>query len=583
MQLPFRDGLDAVAGSFLGSPVRLAARGLVLLLIAGCSGAGTSPGNSSSAGGAEAGGLGGAGGASEGGSGGKGAASGEGGSDPAGEGGSPGGNSGSGGSGEGGAPAGSGGSESAAFGGGVQVGGQGGSGGGGGSVPQGKCGSACGPVELCDPDHLGYDDNCNGVVDETCPCVPGQSHWCFGGDPSLRFMTGCQDGTERCTELGSFGDCLGGKQATGSGPDSCLGSGGPCQDIAVAPFSKVKLSKGTSSYASDADPGSETYEVTCPPGVSPCPAVQDGASSKAQFQPLQSGQYGVKYTKKVGGVEQSCNYGLYVAAGGLRVELSWDNAGKESATPGGAKGPDLDLHVHRPGTSGGWGLDGAAGDDCYFGNCRSGNFFTTGGPGDPPKGPEWFSPDPGAPPPHNWTKNADPSLNLCYSAPRGAGGEWKAGNMGCHNPRLDIDNFSCDAAVTDPDDPSFCAPENINFDEVSTGSWVRVAVHYNGVCGKLDTHPVVTIYCAGGQVAQLGSTLSGGTLMPSGYNQPVTFTPADCQKKFWAAADVYVTKSECSIQCTVQPLYGDAGSKSPLFLGIEQAKTTVGPPYPPAP
>src|SRR5206468_3912213 len=38
------------------------------------------------------------------------------------------------------------------------------------------CAPTCGPVELCDADHLGLDDDCNGVVDEGCACMPGQAH-----------------------------------------------------------------------------------------------------------------------------------------------------------------------------------------------------------------------------------------------------------------------------------------------------------------------------------------------------------------------------------------------------------------------
>src|SRR5262249_27603658 len=30
------------------------------------------------------------------------------------------------------------------------------------------CAPICGPIELCDSDHLGLDDNCDGVVDEGC-------------------------------------------------------------------------------------------------------------------------------------------------------------------------------------------------------------------------------------------------------------------------------------------------------------------------------------------------------------------------------------------------------------------------------
>ncbi|HQB44277.1 MAG TPA: hypothetical protein PLV85_11760, partial [Polyangiaceae bacterium] len=69
-------------------------------------------------------------------------------------------------------------------------------------TPINICGSECGNTELCDPQHLGYDDNCNGQVDEGCPCTPGLSHWCFKGDPASRNKGACKDGVQKCGETG---------------------------------------------------------------------------------------------------------------------------------------------------------------------------------------------------------------------------------------------------------------------------------------------------------------------------------------------------------------------------------------------
>lgn len=68
-------------------------------------------------------------------------------------------------------------------------------------VPVNPCGTKCGPVELCDADHLGLDDDCNGKVDEGCSCNSGQVHFCFKGDPSYEGFAGCFDG--RILLLGS--------------------------------------------------------------------------------------------------------------------------------------------------------------------------------------------------------------------------------------------------------------------------------------------------------------------------------------------------------------------------------------------
>ncbi|MFO0661193.1 MAG: hypothetical protein U0165_15380, partial [Polyangiaceae bacterium] len=439
-----------------------------------------------------------------------------------------------------------------------------------------------GPEELCDADHLGFDDDCDGVADEGCPCTPGQSHWCFLGDPAQRVAAGCEDGVEQCNELGQWDTCFGGKHAITSG-NSCINDTDECTDLTAAPFQQVQLKNGTVGFSSDADTGSETYQVDCPSAVSSCPGVLNPTSSSATFQPLQSGQYLVTYRKQVSGQIKQCQYTVYVGASGMRVELSWDSAGKEAASSGSsAKGPDLDLHVLKPGSRGGWAVSGNTDslDDCYYGNCRVDNFNDSGASA----GPSWFS-DVSSVPPRNWTKYADDSLNTCYNTPV-TGGNWAALDKGCHNPRLDLDMFSCDANVTDPLSPNFCSPENVNFDELPDGAWVRVGVDYFGTCAPtLPTHPTITIYCGGSRVAQLGSILDNGSVVPSGFDAPVTFAPGDCQQKFWVAADVWVRQGQCNTECTVQPIYADptSSARDPLIITRQSAATTTAPPFPPTP
>ena len=454
----------------------------------------------------------------------------------------------------------------------------GGSTGGGGKPLCGAIATTCGSTEACDTDHIGLDDNCDGNVDESCSCVPGTSHWCFRGDPTLRGTGTCRDGYMRCDDTGHWSPCSGGKQ--GVGPDGCVGGVAACKDLEAVPFATVQLSKGTSGYSSNADPGSEKYEVACPPGVQTCPQVASPTGNMASFPPLQSGDYEVTYPKNVGGAAESCTYKVYVAGEGLRVELAWDNVGVEGATPTSAKGPDLDLHVHKPGATNPWVFTGG-GDDCYFGNCTIDSYDDQTGPGDPAPGPSWFS---DTATPHNWTLYPDPAKNSCYFAPRGTGDAWKAQKKGCHNPRLDLDNHSCDAGQKDPSHPAFCAPENVNFDELPDGAWIRVAVHYFGECTKtLPTHPSLTLHCNGTPIAQLGSVREGGVLKPSGYSEIVTFKTTDCQKAVWLAADVYVKKATCGYTCTAVPLYADKAKKTPLLTTKDAASMSFGPGYPAAP
>lgn len=450
-------------------------------------------------------------------------------------------------------------------------------------VPINVCGSQCGPEELCDQAHLGYDDDCDGVVDEGCPCTPGLSHWCFKGDPASRGKGSCKDGVAQCNEIGTWGACVGGFHADTN--DDCLNQANPtgCHDLKVAPFTVVRLKDGTGTFG-DAATG-EHFEVQCPPSIpaGSCPQVQNPDGPDATFTPLQSGEYRVTYTKDDGaGGKSVCMFSIYVGASGLRVELNWDHQGEGLVDQYGGgsylRGPDLDLHVHRPGVRSGWfgGAIGMLRDDCYFGNCK---VDTVNVPG---MAPSWFS---DTDYPHNWTYYLPYDPNdpryTCYYSPRGQGQVWRMLNRGCHNPRLDLDNITCDPSVTDPNNEDFCAPENVNIDELPVGLWTRIGVHYYGHCYSGDLHPTVTIYCAGNQVAQFGAT---------GFDAPVTFSPSACPdptggsgNAFWLVADVMMTEGPCGEQeCVVQPIYRDANAKTPYIMDSTTAETNFGPPCAPA-
>ena len=118
------------------------------------------------------------------------------------------------------------------------TGGAGGEGQGGGIVN--PCGTECGPIELCDGVNKGIDDNCNYLVDEGCPCNGGQASSCFKGDYSYLSADnpGCNAGTMSCTELGTWGPCIGGNHAT---PEELCFSADPdgCHPISAVPFARL--------------------------------------------------------------------------------------------------------------------------------------------------------------------------------------------------------------------------------------------------------------------------------------------------------------------------------------------------------
>jgi Putative metal-binding motif len=65
------------------------------------------------------------------------------------------------------------------------------------------------PNELCDGDNDGIDDNCNGMIDEGCPCVKGAVDLCYSGSPETRGKGICKDGSQTCTDANQWGPCTG--------------------------------------------------------------------------------------------------------------------------------------------------------------------------------------------------------------------------------------------------------------------------------------------------------------------------------------------------------------------------------------
>jgi hypothetical protein len=427
------------------------------------------------------------------------------------------------------------------------------------------CTPSCGSAELCDPAHAGLDDDCNGQVDESCPCVPGLTQPCFKGDPAARAAPGCYDGSALCSEQGSWGACVGGVHAIA--PDNCLTADTTgCHPIEARPFVPVALKPGTGNFSVDAAPGSESFDVSCPAGAGKCPAVQ----APDTFVALQSGEYVVTYHKTVQGTAftESCTYPLIVRAPGLRVELTWEHTTADS-------GVDLDVHVHEPGTTTAWGFAAAATQDCNWSNCTAGAFAAAA------PTPAWFADPPATPPsPVNWWLDSVPENNTCYYAPQENGGIWQSVAKGCHNPRLDLDNVTCDFSVADPNNPAFCNPENVNIDYPPTGQWIRIAVHYYSNHGLgYAVHPEVKIFCDGGLAADLG---------PHGYHSPeqaVTFAASDGANangnRFWTVADVAFGVDACGKRsCTVKPIYAEASARTPFFATDTTAALGFLPPYP---
>jgi hypothetical protein len=102
----------------------------------------------------------------------------------------------------------------------------------------------------------------------------------------------------------------------------------------------------------------------------------------------------------------------------------------------------------------------------------------------------------------------------------------------CTNPRLDQDNVSCNRNEADPVAGGFCGPENTNIDNPKNGDAFVVGVNHYGGSGTHKPH--VNLYCNGERVLSVGYNPTGGQTM-----YPVLNTVgADTTGDFWTVATI---------------------------------------------
>jgi hypothetical protein len=93
----------------------------------------------------------------------------------------------------------------------------------------------------------------------------------------------------------------------------------------------------------------------------------------------------------------------------------------------------------------------------------------------------------------------DPSAwGYARSAPAACHGWSSSHTVDCDNPRLDQDNIGCDPDEPDPmATDTFCSPENINLDNPKDGERFAVGAQYYANPGGIMPRPHVNIYCNG--------------------------------------------------------------------------------------
>ncbi len=64
--------------------------------------------------------------------------------------------------------------------------------------------------EVCTPAGMqGSDENCDGAIDETCACMPGEMRGCYNGGAGTLDVGTCKAGTQTCSASGALGACTG--------------------------------------------------------------------------------------------------------------------------------------------------------------------------------------------------------------------------------------------------------------------------------------------------------------------------------------------------------------------------------------
>ncbi len=424
--------------------------------------------------------------------------------------------------------------------------------------PVDPCGpTVCLPQERCGPaddgglgSGNGLDDDCDGQVDEGCPCRQGAMRSCFRGPSDRRNVGRCRDGMTTCGELGVWTDCVGDEgpveEACNGLDDDCDGMvdeglDGCASTLRCPGFLSVQPLRELEVDGATIDPDAVGFEwsLSCPPEVTSCPSIDEPRARSIRVLMAQSGRYLLAITaRRRDGSSGTCRVPVYVDGSGLRVELQWDTQGGV-----GSPGADLDLHVAAIDRGRSSPPLWFSADDCYYATCKA-----------PGGAVRWALSD------------ADPrfaptrDLAACENAPPPWGDRWRASGR-CWNPRLDTDTTVCDRSIRDPRDPAYCFVENVSVDVPPEDVTFRVAVNFyrdHGTCDDAArdndvSRPHLYFQCGPGIRAELGAVDSGGLVsMSCRDNRGV-----GSANWMWLAADVRFVTNACGVRdCVVVPLSG---------------------------
>lgn len=391
-----------------------------------------------------------------------------------------------------------------------------------------------GELYLCE----GLDNDCDGIVDENCPCKLGEVQPCFLGPPGSRDVGACADGAQLCISsevMDIWGPCEGGISPSDELCDGMDNDCDGCTDEIIdcepdgtcpepgdprvpdgTPFSAYSLNGGDFYWGED-EATALSWRWSIDGG--PCDSISGGTpsftlmganSQNAVFTPTLSGNYTVTMTVTTAEGTFECIWIVHIAGPGLRIEMCYP----ESWTQ------DLDLFLMGPGFEVPWHRTttdsySPAPEACSWANCEA----TIRGAG--------YSRV-------NWGYSTS-DLSECDGGPQGP--QWTSLGY-CANPRLDIDNNLSEGIGM---------PENINVDRPVDGDSFRIMVqNFSGG----NSHPLVNIYCDGNRLATYGASPDSvsGFMGTAGYFG---------LGAMWRVADVLAITDDLgdTVDCLITPVH----------------------------